>query len=301
MEELRIKTAKYLSENNISQNILAKKLSETPSYLSQFLKAENFKYENRVAKKLKMFFDNNIEKKSLSELELPFLQTKDVISIFNLIRLAVEDRDMATLVGEAGTGKTRAIKEFAKRHPETILIEATINTNVRSLLNMICEKIGINLSKQIDKTIKDCANELKKLGKIIIIDEAEHLPYRALETVRSLYNFSSVPFILVGTKKLHINLTRGKRNLEYEQLSSRIGGDFKTCGLLDESNKDLKSVCSLFGIKDEKLINLIKLLARGNFRKTEKLLRRSYKIAEYNQCEISEEIIKEATKMLLLL
>lgn len=138
------------------------------------------------------------------------------------------------------------------------------------------------------------------------------MPYRALEGIRRLYDLSQkTPLILVGTRKLYSNLTGGKnRNLEYQQLSSRVGGKFQANGLVyrveKESGKveivdtDLRRVCECFGVIDSSLISLIATLSRGNFRKTEKLLRRSLRLAEFNECEINEEIIKEATKMLLL-
>ena len=47
-------------------------------------------------------------------------------------------------------------------------------------------------------------------------------------------------------------------------------------------------------------IDLIEALAKGNFRKTEKLLRRAKMLSEYAKTPINEDVVKEATKMLLL-
>ena len=46
--------------------------------------------------------------------------------------------------------------------------------------------------------------------------------------------------------------------------------------------------------------DLIEALAKGNFRKTEKLLRRAKMLSEYAKTPINEDVVKEATKMLLL-
>lgn len=313
MQNLKEKTLEHLANSGLSQNIFAKQIGVHPSYLSSYLNdAEGFKYKDKVEKTLSSYFENRIEKKESHALELPFMHTKDAKSIYSLIEFAIEDRDMAIIIGEAGTGKSRTVKEFSSKHPEVILIEATINTNSRSLFAIIANALNLAPSKSIDETIRRCAEYLKRVEKTIIIDESEHLPYRALEGIRRLYDLSQkTPLILVGTRKLYSNLTGGKnRNLEYQQLSSRVGGKFQANGLVyrveKESGKveivdtDLRRVCECFGVIDSSLINLIATLSRGNFRKTEKLLRRSLRLAEFNECEINEEIIKEATKMLLL-
>lgn len=313
MQNLKEKTLEHLANSGLSQNIFAKQIGVHPSYMSSYINdTEGFKYKDKVEKALSLYFDNKIEKKEPRTLELPFIATKDSKSIYSLIEFAIEDRDMAIIIGEAGTGKSRTVKEFTAKHPEVILVEATINTNSRSLFAMIANSLNLTASKSIDETIRRCAEYLKRIEKTIIIDESEHLPYRALEGVRRLYDLSEkTPLILVGTRKLYSNLTGGKnRNLEYQQLSSRVGGKFQANGLVCRVEKeggkaeiidiDLKRVCECFGVTNSPLVNLIATLTRGNFRKTEKLLRRSARLAEFNECEINEEIIKEATKMLLL-
>lgn len=304
LANLRERTFEYLNKSGVSKNNFAKQLGINVSYLSQFLNDESdeFKYAGKVAEKLANFLDNLIEKKEKCSLELPFIETKDARSIAGVINFAVEDRDMAVIIGEAGTGKTRAIKHFVSKHPEAILIEATTNTNSRTLFTMLAAKLRIAPSKSIDETIRKCAQALAKADKIIIIDESEHLPYKTLEGVRRLYDFSQNPLILVGTRKLYYNLTGAKnKNLEYEQLSSRVGSKWELVGLSNkQNNDDLAAVCGYFGVKNKELIKIVESIARGNFRKTQKLLSRSAKLADLNECDINEEILKEATSMLLL-
>lgn len=306
--ELKERIADFLLSQNISQNQLSKTLGLNAAYLTGYMKeGKSFRYANKVEALIKTYLDNFIEIKPKNQAELPFLQTKDAKSINAVIEWSVEDRDMGVIIGDAGTGKSRTVKEFVKNHPEAVLIEATISTNARALFRMLCVKFGVNMSKNIDEMIRDVAAELKKVQKLIIIDESEHLPYRALEAIRRLYDFSGSPVILVGTRKLLNNLTGAKRtNLEYAQLSSRVGSKWFLEGLTylnadkQKINRDLIGVCKLFGVENLELVNLIENFTRGNFRKTEKLLKRAKKLAEINSCEIDEACINEATKMLLL-
>ncbi len=92
-------------------------------------------------------------------------------------------------------------------HPEAILIEAVPGMSTRSFLYEICEKLSINRSKSIDENINSISNELKRSEKILLIDEAENLTTRTLEAIRRIWDFSSVPTVLVGT----YNYTKSKR------------------------------------------------------------------------------------------
>ncbi|PSM52766.1 bacteriophage DNA transposition protein B [Campylobacter blaseri] len=302
MEDLRKQIDEFISKNGISRNVFAKNIDINPSYLAGYMKeGKSFKYSDKVEALAKKYLDNYTPRKEISQDELPFIATKDAKAINAVISWVAQDRDMGVVIGEAGTGKSRAVKEYASNHPEVVLIEATISTSARVLFKILSDKFNVGASKSIDETIRAVANELKKVQKMIIIDEAEHLPYRALEGIRRMYDFSGSPVVLVGTKKLLMNLTGGKKNnLEYEQLSSRIGSKWNLEGLVNaKGDKDLVEVCKHFGVVDKNDVDLVKSLTRGNFRKTEKLLKRALRIAVLNECEINDECIKEATKMLL--
>ncbi len=308
--ELANKISEFIKANEkdgMSQNRFAAALGINPAYISGYLKeGSNYKYADKVEEPAKNYIDNFIKKVDVVQDELPFIKTKDAKSIHAVINWAVRDRDMAMISGVAGSGKTRAIKEYVKTHPDSILIEATINTSAKSLFKILAHELGINDKGSIDDLVRQSGEVLKKVSKTIIIDEAEHLPYRALESLRRVHDFSRTTLVLVGTNKLLLNLTSSKSGNELEQLSSRVGNKWILSGLCytsDEDKKvieDLEAVCKVFGVSDKSDINLIERIARGNFRKTEKLLRRSKMLSEYANSPIDGNIIKEATKMLLI-
>ncbi|MBN7287427.1 MULTISPECIES: AAA family ATPase [Campylobacter] len=311
--KLANKISEFIKANEkdgMSQNRFAAALGINPAYISGYLKeGSNYKYADKVEEPAKNYIDNFIKKIDVIQDELPFVRTKDAKSIHAVINWAVRDRDMAMISGVAGSGKTRAIKEYVKTHPDSILIEATINTSAKSLFKILAHELGINEKGSIDDLIRQSGEALKKVSKTIIVDEAEHLPYRALESLRRMHDFSRATLVLVGTNKLLLNLTSSKSGNELEQLSSRVGNKWILSGLSYASDEDkedkkvtqdLEAVCKVFGVSDKSDINLIERLARGNFRKTEKLLRRSKMLSEYAGSPIDGNIIKEATKMLLI-
>jgi DNA transposition AAA+ family ATPase len=310
--DLQSQILEFLEAQGISQNRFAKTIGVNPAYLSGYMQqGDDYQYKDKVIAPAKTYIANYIEKTSKrKESELEFVMTRDAKSVFAVIEWAVMDEDMAVIVGKAGTGKSRTLREFAKNHPECILIEATISTTARDLFKKIAELLGSQYKGSLDLTVRECASILQKSEKFIIIDEAEHLPYRALELLRRMYDFSKSPLVLAGTKKLIKNLTGGESDYdEYEQLSSRVGGKWILQGLtyakesegkVVEIDDDLKAVCKLFGINDIATAKTIKQFTKGNFRKTEKLLKRSERLAKSYGTEITKDVIETAVEMLLL-
>lgn len=310
--DLRDQILEFIEAQGISQNKFADAIGVNSSYLNQYMKeGENFKYAEKVFVPAKTYIANYIERTSKrKDVELPFLLTRDVRSVFYIIEMAIMEEDMAVICGHAGTGKSRTLREFAKNHPECILIEATISTTARDLFKRISDLLGVTYRPSLDETTRACADMLKKTERYIIIDEAEHLPYRALELLRRMYDFSKSPLILAGTQKLIKNLTTGSfSHNEYEQLSSRVGGKWEMKGLYFpkienektiELDDDLMAVCKLFHISDAKVAKTIKQFTKGNFRKTEKLLKRSERLAKSYGTEITKDVIETAVEMLLL-
>ena len=123
--------------SGMSQNKFATALGINPEYISGYIKeGSSYKYADKVEEPAKNYLDNFIQKVDVLQDELPFVKTKDAKSIHAVIGWAVQDRDMAMISGVAGSGKTRAVREYVRTHPDSILIEATINTSAKSLFKI---------------------------------------------------------------------------------------------------------------------------------------------------------------------
>lgn len=300
-------TKRFLNTQNISQNNLADRLGINKSYMVGYMKeGSKYKYALKIEPLLKKYIQNFVKEKSIKALQTPFILTKDAKAIEVSIESAISNREMGVIIGEAGTGKSRAIKEYANKNgTRVVLFEATTETSKRMLLVGLENKLNVCFKGSLDDKIRGIASELARTSKVLIIDESEHLPFRALECLRRIYDFSNTALILVGTKKLKNNLTDIGRNdyNEYGQLSSRIGAKWELKGLYYQSkdglkDEDLKALCHHFDIEDKKAIDLVFNLARGNFRKSEKLLKRAKDFADENKVELKH--IEVAASFLML-
>ena len=275
----------FLSVNEVSQSALARALSVSAAAISTFRKGEYKGQVDNLARKIYLYLENYKQKsKKKSELNTVF-KSKDYKMAHFVIDEAVNEREIALITGTAGSGKSTVAQSYIKSHPNAILIEATLHTTAKVLLEELEMRLNLPPAKNCHEKVVHIANELQKRDVVILIDEAEHLSVRALEDLRRIWDFSSVPLVLFGTEILMKNLM-GK-NGELRQLYSRIGGKWQMRGL-DEKE------CEEVSAKD------VFKFTQGNFRSSVKLFKRAKRLAELHEVEINDEIITQAVSMIIL-
>lgn len=288
MQEIQTKLNEFLANESVSMSAFARAIGVSAAAVSQFkngvYKGDGKQLGEKVAK-----YIANYKSKGMAVKNEPnrgeFLLSTDAKMANFIINEAINEREIALIYGGAGTGKTTILKEFTKNNPNAVLIEATCHTTANVLLDELCEALKIDGTKSANAKLKAIARFLKDNDKIILIDEAEHLPLRALEDLRRIYDFSRTTMVLCGTEILLNNLM-GK-NKELRQLYSRICGKWCMQGL---SKTECESFYSM-GIYE---------YSKGNFRSSAKLYKKALRLAELNGCECDDEIIEKATQMVIL-
>ncbi|PAF49643.1 hypothetical protein BKH41_02700 [Helicobacter sp. 12S02232-10] len=293
VQKIRSLTEDFLKKERISQSALGKAIGKRDgSALSSFRKGE-YKGKNlELAHDLELYIKNYLVKKQIKgKVTTEQAETGSVFASKDkkmaelVIDIAVDEKEMGIVYGSPGTGKSVIASEYTKSHPNAILIEATLHTTAKTLLGILSEKLRLQKSSNLDENVRLIAKELFKRDAVLLIDEGEHLPIKALEDLRRIQDFSSVPVILFGTQILMKNLL-GK-NGELAQLSSRIGSRYEMRGL-DEAECQ-----SFFG-------EHIFTFTKGNFRKSAKLKKRVAKLALHGGDPRDRESVMEAAKMMFL-
>ena len=230
-------TKEFLEKNGLTQAQVARSIGMSSGAISQYLKGEYKGNIENLEKKLSDFIKNYNFKDEKSSKGVEIVETKDLAVAKFIIDEAVIGNELAVIYGTAGCGKTTAIKEYVKTHPEAILIEAIPGMQLGSVLKAICEKASITTLKNSEEMIRAISKEFSRRETILIIDEAENLTTKTLEAIRRIWDFSQVPTVLVGTGAL-INNLKG-RNGELLQLYSRVSNTWKFKELDDEDLKEL--------------------------------------------------------------
>ena len=281
----------FLANSGVSMSALARAIGVSVSAISQLKKGE-YKGDAKSLNKKVSNYIANFDEKSKKQSEAKSDKEGEIFVSFDykmanfIINEAVAEREIALIYGGAGTGKTTILKEFAKNHANSVLIEVTPHTNARVLLENLCEALKITAPKSLNAMLKTITKHLSVSDKILLIDEAEHLPLRALEDLRRIADFSKIPLILSGTEILLRNLM-GK-NKELKQLYSRICGKHVMSGLSKKESKEF------FG-------DFIYEFAKENFRSSAKLYKKALRLAKINgKDKISREMVERATSMVVL-
>jgi DNA transposition AAA+ family ATPase len=210
-------------------------------------------------------------------------------------RICHLDREIGVCYGAAGLGKTEAVKEYAKRNQDVILIEVDLGHTAKALFSELHRVLGMEGFGTVHSMFNDVVEKLKDSGRLIIVDEAEHLPYKALELLRRVYDKAGVGIMLVGMPRLLSNL-RGRRG-EYAQLYSRVGIAARLEGL---SIGDTQMIVDSVIPSANGLSRAFHSASLGNTRTLSKLIARSLRVAELNSTNLSPQVIKETANLLII-
>ena len=142
--------------------------------------------------------------------------------------------------------------------------------------------------------MNEVVNKLNNSGRLLIIDEAENLPYRALEITRRIHDKTGIGVLLVGRNVLIENL-RGSKN-QYDQLYSRV----KYLKVIERIHiKDVIKILDATG-QNTDLADVYLQYSDGNTRRLEHLISHSISLAKMNGTDVVDEaVIKETSKMLM--
>lgn len=134
---------------------------------------------------------------------------------------------IAVACGDAGIGKTQAALKYARDHESNciyIYVPPCMGTQ-NAITKAIGKKLGIRRRAMDD--LWEAITEKLTDGMIIILDEAQHLSYEAIEMLRSFPDVfantgKTVGICLIGNE-VTVECTNGKsgREMEFKQIVSR--------------------------------------------------------------------------------
>lgn len=290
---MREELKQFMEERGASLHAVARSTGISYTAISLWM---NNKYSGKVDKindAVSNFLLRENERKNICRTE--FVETAVAKNVFEIAQICHINNEIGVCYGRAGLGKTFAVREYAKLNSDVILVEADLGYTAKILFSELHKRLGFEGVGNVYSMMLDIVQKLRNSNRLIIIDEAEHLPYKALELLRRVYDKAGVGILLVGMPRLVANL-RGQKG-QYEQLYSRVGVS-KEVKVLDSTdiNKIIDKILPDAVGFTEKFLEK----SGGNTRVLAKLLSRADKIARLNESPIDEEIIEEVAKMLIV-
>jgi len=168
-------------------------------------------------------------------------------SVFDLCRYAERRRRVGAVSGRSGYGKTMALKMYARSHGALYYCYDEAS-GAREIMKGLCRRAGSTDSQR--STIGEMRGRLAQLlrdnRRLLIIDQADTLPFKALEAIRSVYDEAECPLVFAGLEGRLLNrLMRRNERENAEQIFSRISAHIT---LKPPSIDDVAAICARFRI-----------------------------------------------------
>lgn len=187
---------------------------------------------------------------------------------------AQADALVLAVTGEAGSGKTEAVKNYTAGHANAYHLVCSEYWNRRNFMQTLLKSMGVSISgNTVSEMMDDIVDTLKRKERpLIILDEADKLTDQVLYFFISLYNQleGQCGIILTATGYLRKRIERGVRlnRKGYAEIYSRIGRKF--VALPTQNSEDIAAVCVANGLSDAKAINAIINESEGDLRRVKR-------------------------------
>ncbi|MGN1109732.1 MAG: AAA family ATPase, partial [Oscillospiraceae bacterium] len=131
------------------------------------------------------------------------------------------------VVGDPGVGKTKAVLKYAEDNPEScIAVKAGACTRgTRAVLKQVALKLNVPVNQSIDDMYMSIEAKLHD-GMLIVVDEAQHLSFNAIEALRQISDDfderdQTCGVVLVGNHGIIERMEGGKTGKDYKQTVNR--------------------------------------------------------------------------------
>ncbi len=211
-------------EKGISQNEVGKLLGISGTALSQIKSGKYPADPQKIFETISNYFGVK-EKSKLTYTEVKYAPTSISRSIYDIISICQIKGGLAVVGGDAGIGKTKTAQKFVEDHPtNSILI--TVNqcfSSIKSLLKIIAERLGASSAKSRDELWLSIVRKLSD-GMILIFDEAQHIPAKCIDLLRSFsdhFNDRGQTLGICFIGNLDTVSCIGSRRTEFAQIANR--------------------------------------------------------------------------------
>lgn len=298
ISEQRERLQAYIDKTGVSANAISRSLGVSSAQVSQFLNEKYTGDNYAAAEKIAAFLKRQEERIDYNEILTDILPTTNVERVLNLARICHVEGEMGVVAGDAGLSKTTGIKEYTAQNPDgVILIEVVPGFTAKILMSEIHKALKLGGEGTQIRMFQQVQDKLKGSQRLIIIDEAEHLPKSALELTRRIHDMTGIGIVLAGLPKLLENL-RGLTS-NYRQLYSRIG----IAAELDVLQEDDVKMIVQAAIPGSNGLYKKFYKRTDNARALTKVLKRAIQVANMHEVppsRMDDEVVEEAWQYIII-
>ncbi|EIC5001225.1 AAA family ATPase [Salmonella enterica] len=295
--ELITQLKDVMERRGYSQTQVARAIGRSGAVVNQFLQGKYTGDITDIQERITSFINREQEKEKNRRIQAHFVTTEMAAKGLEVLAYAHQECEICVLYGAAGLGKTMLLKEYVSRNKDALLIEADPGYTARTILEELCRLLGVKVRGNIHELIDACVRELRGSGRLLMVDEAELLPYRALEILRRLHDKAGTGVVLAGMPRLLINL-KGRRG-EFAQLYSRVALALNLGDTLSRDDFNQIAVNIMPEAGEASIGDALYTRSLGNARRLFKLARGVYRICDISQVPVSVGAIDKFAEMLI--
>ncbi|EDJ1502881.1 ATPase [Salmonella enterica subsp. enterica serovar Kottbus] len=299
MEKLITQLKSVMERRGYSQSYIAREIGRSVAVINQFLQGKYKGDMAGLALKITDFIQSDDDRIAARFKKPVFAETSLTREAVRVIDFARKYGTICAITGVAGIGKSMILEEYARSHPNVLLLEVGAGFTPRAFMNALLKLIKPTESHQgTTATLTGrCISELASARRLILIDEAELLPYQTLEALRRLYDTTSIGVVLAGMPKLTDNLLG--ENGTHTQLHSRVARYFELPDGLGHDDFCVIAKQMMPEAEDEAICNLLFEYSGGNGRRMSNIVRGVYEESERRDMPVSLGLMKICTESLM--
>lgn len=140
--------------------------------------------------------------------------------------------EMGCVIGPAGRGKTKAAERTAVMSPDTVYLRHQERLTHIGVIRELAFALAGARPSSAQHCFELIQTELAHHRRIIMVDEADRMSVRHLNTLRDIHDLCKVPVVMIGEEPLKAKLGQERRlssRVAYEMRFEPIGvGDVRT-------------------------------------------------------------------------
>lgn len=189
------------------------------------------------------------------------VETRGYKRMYSLLEDAQDNALVFAITGDAGSGKTEAVKRYALQHKNVYNLSCSEYWNRKHFMTELLQCMGIDpTGSTVPEMMSEIIMALKRQeSPLVVFDEADKLSDQVLYFFISLYNKleDRVGIMLCATGYLEKRIKKGVRTNRkgYQEIFSRIGRKFIPIQVVN--GEDVAAVCIANGVSDPQTINEI--------------------------------------------
>lgn len=268
---------RYKQERGLSWSVLARESgipSGTLSNLGSGSYGGNYDEQAKRIYRFKQKVESQ-EARSRTAIAAPvFIETPTARRVQFLLEVAHMGRITVGAMGP-GTGKTMTAEHYAaSMAPVWMATMRQSKRGVAAMIDQVMRSMGLDARSGWTRQRSDeVVNFVQGRKGLLIVDEANHLDWDALEELRGWHDATGLGIALLGNEELHMRIKGGAKRHAYARLNSRIAQSH----IQDmPTDVDVRVFLDALGIDDTGMLRLLTKVAvtpgSGGLREVQQIL-----------------------------